>query len=349
MKNNTPSITSDPFAGMTLTGWYPGHMLKATRQMQEVISLVDLVVELADARAPASSRNPEIRGYFPNKPFLLVANKTDLADPAACRLWGKWFAEQGERAFFLDSRRIANIRGLTELWRRIVLETRAARGATRPLNRPARIMIVGAPNVGKSTLVNHLHNRNQAKVGPKPGVTRHNQWIALDNDVELLDTPGILWPRIRDKKHELLLTLLGIMKEDLILPTLVVEYFCWEIRRLENGAAVKWDTLGLAAPPADGAELLKALASRRGLLRPGGIPDLDRAAIAIIKDFRNARLGRLTFELPPKTANQPELGPPRQNPSTTPAAAGRVPEPNPDSNSNFDSDSNPGPGPEAGL
>ena len=320
MKNNTPSITSDPFAGMTLIGWYPGHMLKATRQMQEAISLVDLVVELADARAPASSRNPEIRGFFPNKPFLIVANKTDLADPAACRLWGKWFAEQGERAFFLDSRRIANIRGLTELWRRIVLETRAARGATRPLNRPARIMIVGVPNVGKSTLVNHLHNRNQAKVGPKPGVTRLNQWIALDNDVELLDTPGILWPRIRDKKHELLLALLGIMKEDLVMPTLVVEYFCWEVQRLGDGAAVKWNALGLDAPPTDGNDLLNALARRRGLLRPGGVPDLDRAAIAVIKDFRNARLGRLTFELPPRTDGQDEPGPADQNRAAPPTA-----------------------------
>ena len=135
MKNNTPSITSDPFAGMALTGWYPGHMLKATRQMQEAVSLVDLIVELVDASAPASTRNPEIRRSFPNKPFLLVANKTDLADHAASRLWEKWFAEQGERAFFLDARRIANVRGLAGLWRQIVLESRAARGVTRPLNR----------------------------------------------------------------------------------------------------------------------------------------------------------------------------------------------------------------------
>jgi ribosome biogenesis GTPase A len=302
MKNNTRSITSDPFAGMALTGWYPGHMLKATRKMQEAVSLVDLIVELVDARAPASTRNPEIRRSFPNKPFLLVANKTDLADPAASRLWEKWFAEQGERAFFLDSRRIANVRGLTELWRRIVLESRAARGVTRPLNRPVRLMIVGVPNVGKSTLVNQLHSRKKAKVGPKPGVTRHNQWITLDNDVELLDTPGILWPRILDKKHELLLTLLGIMKDDLILPTLVVEYFCWIVHCLGNSETVAWDALGLTAIPKNGAELLNALAQRRGLLLPGGVPDLDRAAIAIIKDFRNARLGRLTFEMPPKTA-----------------------------------------------
>jgi ribosome biogenesis GTPase A len=321
MMNNIPA-TSDPFAGLALTGWYPGHMLKATRQMQQAVSLVDLVVELADARAPAASRNPEIRGLFANKPFLLVANKADLAAPDACRLWAKWFAGQGERAFFLDSRRIANVRSLTELWRRVVHETRAARGATRPLNRPARIMIVGAPNVGKSTLVNHLRQRNQAKVGPKPGVTRQHQWIALDHDIDLLDTPGILWPRVRDKKHELLLALLGIMKDDLIMPTLIAEYFCWEVLRPDRRIAVTWAALGLEAPPRDGHDLLHALARRRGLLLPGGLPDLDRAAIAVIKDFRNARLGRMTFELPPASGSRHEPNPENMNPAKGGGASG---------------------------
>lgn len=293
------SAMQDDFSKYPLTGWYPGHMLKAGRQMQDALKLVDLVVELIDARSPLSSRNPDLRSILTNRPFLMLANKADLADPRASRAWSAYFSRQGERIYFLDARQTANVRKLTEIWREAVLQMRAERGATRALTRPARIMIAGIPNIGKSTLVNHLAARNKAKVGPKPGVTRQNQWLSLSNDVELLDTPGILWPHIEEKRHELMLALIGSLKEELIAPTLLAEFLWSELRRLQ--ATVHWDVLGLTAFPESITALLDALAARRGLLMPGGFPDHDRAAVAFLKDYRQGRLGRFTFELPAAT------------------------------------------------
>ncbi|MGI5922904.1 MAG: ribosome biogenesis GTPase YlqF [Lentisphaeria bacterium] len=286
----------DDFSQYPLTGWYPGHMLKAGRQMQEALKLVDLVVELIDARAPLSSRNPDLRSILSNRPFLLLANKADLANPAASRAWSAYFARQGEHVQFFDARKTASVRRLTELWRQLVQQMRIERGATRALMRPARVMISGIPNIGKSTLVNHLLARNKAQVGPKPGVTRQNQWVSISNDLELLDTPGILWPRIENKRHELMLALIGSLKEELIPPTLLAEFLWSELRR--SAAAVKWELLGLTACPESITALLDALAARRGLLLPGGVPDHDRAAVAFLKDYRLGRLGRFTFEMP---------------------------------------------------
>jgi ribosome biogenesis GTPase A len=287
------------FSQYPLTGWYPGHMLKAGKEMRGILSLVDLVVELIDARAPLSSRNPNLRSMLEQRPFIMVANKTDLAQPAVSKAWEAWFTAQGERIFLLDSRRIANVRGLTELWRRIVMEHRALRGAVRPLVRPVRIMIAGIPNIGKSTLVNHLHEKNKAQVGPKPGVTRQNQWISLEGGVELLDTPGILWPRITTKRHELLLALLGSLKEELVEPSLLAEFLWSELVRLK--APVNWPDLGSSSCPTSITECLENLARRRGLLRSGGVLDVERAAIALIKDYRDGKLGRISFERPPST------------------------------------------------
>jgi ribosome biogenesis GTPase A len=285
------------FSIYPLTGWFPGHMLKAEKAMQDALKLVDMVVELIDARAPSSSQNPSFREKLQNKPFITVANKSDLADPAASQRWVDAYAKQGERLFLLDARRTAAIRGLPKLWRQIILDERARRGATRPLTRPVRIMIVGIPNIGKSTLVNHLHERNKAKVGPKPGVTRQNQWIPLPDNVELLDTPGILWPKIETKRHELLLALLGNLKEELVDPVLLADYLACRLSELPK---VKWSVLGLDAPPESPDQVLQTLAKRRGLLKQGGVLDLERAANAFIKDYRDGKLGRFTFENPPE-------------------------------------------------
>jgi len=283
-----------------LTGWFPGHMLKAGRQMHEALKLIDLLVELVDARAPLSTRNPELlRKLGGSKPALLVASKADLASAVISKDWQSWFTEQGERVFFLDAYKIANVRGLIQLWKKIVLEERAARGATRPLLRPIRIMILGIPNIGKSTLVNRLHEKKRALVGPKPGVTRQNQWIPLEDGVELLDTPGVIWPSIKNKCHELLLTLLGNIKDEIVGTYLVAQYLCLQLQ--ESGKA---DALaGLVGSNIDGSDpeaTLAALAQRRNFLLPGGVPDLERAAIALIKEFRDGRLGRVSLETPAK-------------------------------------------------
>lgn len=281
------------FSQYPLTGWFPGHMLKAGKAMQDALKLVDLVVELIDARAPVSSRNPSLREMLQGRPFLLVANKIDLADPKETRRWTEAFAARGERMFTLDSRHLGNFRGLTDVWRTMVTEERASRGATRPLLRPIRIMIAGVPNIGKSTLINHLSEKNKAQVGPKPGVTRQNQWIRLTGGFELLDTPGILWPNIRDKRHELLLALLGNLKEELVDIVLLADYLWTELRRQTN---VRWNVLGCQDCPASPDDLLNGLARHRGLLRQGGQPDLFRAASAFLKEYRDGRLGRFTFE-----------------------------------------------------
>ena len=292
-------MTDIDFSQYPLSGWYPGHMLKAGKAMQDAMKLVDLVVELIDARAPISSRNPELRERLQGKPFLLVANKIDLADPRESRRWTEWFAARGERMFLLDSRHLGNFRGLAELWKTMVTEDRAARGATRPLTRPVRVMVAGVPNIGKSTLINHLSEKNKAQVGPKPGVTRQNQWITLSGGIELLDTPGILWPHIRDKKHELLLALLGNLKEEVIDTVLLSDYLWSELRKQAN---VKWSVLGFNACPESPDDLLDGLARHRGLLKQGGIPDPFRSASTFIKEYRDGRLGRFTFENAPANA-----------------------------------------------
>ena len=287
----------DEFETYQLSGWFPGHMFKAGKQISEALKLVDMAVELVDARAPFATRNPALRQILGGRPFQIVANKADLASPEATRKWEEYCANEGLQIHFLDSRRTQNVKHLPELWRRIVMEDRAARGVTRPLLRPIRIIIAGVPNVGKSTLVNHLLEKNRAQVGPKPGVTRTNQWIPLASNVELLDTPGILWPKIKSKKHELLLALLGIFNEEVISRELIADYLAWSLE--SNAIPMDWKAYGLDAPPETGDELLQAIAARRGFRRAGNQLDTERAAISFIKDFRDKKLGRITLELPP--------------------------------------------------
>jgi ribosome biogenesis GTPase A len=284
------------FNHLPLTGWFPGHMLKAGRKMREVIKLVDLVVELVDARAPAASRNPEFRELLPGKPALLVANKADLADPQSSDEWKENFDRKGIASMFLDANHLSSPGPLVSRWRNVAENERRARGATRTLTRPVRVMIVGVPNVGKSTLVNRISAGRKADVGPKPGVTKSNQWITLNDGVELLDTPGVLWPTIRNKTHELVLGLIGSIRDEVLDPELLAE-FLWT-RLAQVSSLVQWHIYGLETCPQQPHELIEAVARRRGLIRAGGRVDRERAANALLKDFRTARLGRLTVEMP---------------------------------------------------
>ena len=300
----------DNFEQYQLSGWFPGHMFKAGKQMSEALKLVDMAIELVDARAPLSTRNPALRRILDGKPFQIVANKADLASPAANRAWEQYCADNGLQIHFLDSRRTQNVKHLPQLWRQIVMDARAARGATRPLLRPIRVIIAGVPNVGKSTLVNHLFEKNRAQVGPKPGVTRTNQWIPLEGNIELLDTPGILWPRITSKKHELLLALLGIFNEEVISRELIADYLAWSLETKQ--IPINWSDYGLQNAPETGDELLNAIATKRGFRRPGNQLDTERAAIAFIKDFRDKKMGRISLELPPEVPASPTTTMPQQ-------------------------------------
>ena len=287
----------DEFSEYALSGWFPGHMQKARKQLQEALKLVDLAVELVDARAPVSTRNPQLSAILSGKPRLVVANKADLASPAGNNAWAKYCAEKGIRIYFLDARRPGSLKELTAAWRQCVLDERAAKGVTRPLVRPIRIIIAGVPNVGKSTLVNHLNDHNTALVGARPGVTRVNQWIPLGNGMELLDTPGLLWPRIRDKKHELMLALLDIMNNEVVSRELIADFLAWKLETMK--VSVPWENYGLEKVPDDGDQLLTGIARKRGYLLPGGRLDTERAAYSFIRDFRDKKLGRLTLEWPP--------------------------------------------------
>jgi ribosome biogenesis GTPase A len=285
------------FNALPLTGWYPGHMLKAGRVMHEVLRLVDLVIELVDARAPASTRNPRFRELLQSRPALLVATKADLADPAASRQWQAHWQGQGETVVLLASPHLADVGPVLASWKRLANEQRRARGATSELTRPVRLMVAGVPNVGKSTLVNRLCASHRAKVGPKPGVTRQNQWVPLDDGLELLDTPGVLWPSIRDKEHELRLGLVGCIRDEVLGLELLAE-FLWDVLRRHPQNGIHWGLYGLTEAPATAEDFLLAVARRRGLLRSGGRIDEERAASAALKDFRDGRLGQITIELP---------------------------------------------------
>jgi len=283
------------FEKLALTGWYPGHMLKAGREMRDRLALIDLVVELLDARLPLRSRNPAFEAAFGDKPRLLVFNKADLADPAASRRWEEKLRAAGERPLFLDARTGAGVGRLLPLARATWDEVRRQRGATRPMLRPLRLLIAGIPNVGKSTLVNRLAQRHKAAVGPKPGVTRQVQWISLQQDVDLLDSPGVIWPRIGDKESELCLGLIGSIQDAVLGEELLAECLWW---RLRQEPAVNWPLYGLAACPAGAAALLEAVAVRRGHRQPGGGVNRRQAAVDLIQDYREGRLGRFTFDAP---------------------------------------------------
>ncbi len=282
------------FNRLNLTGWYPGHMLKAGRDMQERLKLVDAVVELLDARIPSTSRNPALRKLMEHKPRFVVFNKADLVGQDYARAWTDFLRSRGERALFLDALHGTNVHRLLPEMKQLVDAARKRRGATQPLLRPIRLMIVGIPNIGKSTLVNRLVTTKRAAVGPRPGVTRNQQWIRLNNGMDLLDTPGVLWPKIANKTAELKLALVGSIKDELVGEELLGE-FLWDQLRIHAGA-VAWDLYDLAECPETPDELFEAIGRRRGLLRAGGVVDRRQSAVLLLKDYREGRLGRLPLE-----------------------------------------------------
>ncbi len=275
--------------------WYPGHMTKAKRQMQEDIKLIDLVIELVDARIPHSSRNPDIDELGKGKARLILLNKADLADAAITEEWSKHFKEKGYFVVPLDSRSSKNMKTVTN----VVMEACAkkierdrARGIK---NRPVRAMVVGIPNVGKSTFINSYAGRACAKTGNKPGVTKGKQWIRLNKNVELLDTPGILWPKFEDQTVGLNLALIGSINDNLLqqeeLSLLLAKVL------LERYPGALNERYGIEEAVAD-ASLLEAIAKARNCLAKAGEFNLSKAAQVLIDDFRSGALGRMSLESP---------------------------------------------------
>ena len=275
--------------------WYPGHMTKAKRMMQEDMKLIDLVIELLDARIPYSSRNPDIDDLAKGKSRLVLLNKSDLADSKRNEMWLDHFKKCGTIALLLDSK---NRKGFAPINKAIeeACAAKIERDRKRGIkNRPVRAMVVGIPNVGKSTFINSLTRKASTKTGNRPGVTKGKQWIKLDKNVELLDTPGILWPRFENEKIGMNIAYIGSVNDEILdgtdlamnlIEVLKVDYPGTINARYEVSEEDKTVTI------------LENIAQKRGCLKKGGEVDYDKAARIILDDFRSGKLGKLTLELP---------------------------------------------------
>jgi len=282
--------------------WYPGHMTKAKRAMQEDIKLVDLVIELVDSRVPLASRNPDIDELGKNKSRLVIMNKADLADEKINKQWEAFFKEKGYYVVMMDSRSSAGKGAVQRVIAeacRAKIERDRKRGI---LNRPVRAMVVGIPNVGKSTFINSIAGKACAKTGNKPGVTRGNQWIRLNKQVELLDTPGILWPKFEDQTVGLKLAMIGSIKDDIINTTeLGVEIIGFLAKEYPEALPKRYGIDGFAAESdvmMSAVELLRKIAEKKNCRKQGNELDLDRMAMMVVDDFRSGRLGKISVERP---------------------------------------------------
>ena len=281
--------------------WYPGYMTKARRAMEQDIKLVDLVIELLDARTPLASRNPDIDKLGANKLRLILLNKSDVADPAVNRRWKSWFESKGYTVVLLDSRSGAGKKQVQAAVSQVCqakIERDRRRGI---LNRPVRAMVVGIPNVGKSTFINTFAGKAVAKTGNKPGVTRGNQWIRLNKEVELLDTPGILWPKFEDPEVGVHLAMIGSVNDEILD---IRELACELLKLLRTLYPEKlqerysFSEEELAQETKTGFELLEKIARIRGCLLKGQELDTEKAARLVMDDFRSGRLGQISIERP---------------------------------------------------
>ena len=278
--------------------WYPGHMTKAKRAMQEDIRLIDLIIELVDARMPLGSRNPDIDSLGRQKARLVLLNKADLADPAVNRRWIEWFADRGVKALEINAQTGQGMKQIQSAVR-VVCREKIERDRKRGiLNRPVRAMVAGIPNVGKSTFINSFAGKACTKTGNRPGVTKGKQWIRLNRELELLDTPGILWPRFEDQEVGIRLAMLGSVKDDI----LNTEELAWRLlsfmqERYREALRERYslEESDLEKQP---EILLEQVAAARNCLVKGGGLDCAKAAKIVIEDFRSGRLGRITLELP---------------------------------------------------
>lgn len=275
--------------------WYPGHMTKAKRAMQEDIKLVDLVIELVDARVPLSSRNPDIDELGKHKSRLILLNKADLADEKYSEKWANYFKSKGFLVVKVDSRNNGGMKAIHTAIQeacKAKIERDRKRGIK---NRPVRAMVVGIPNVGKSTFINSFAGRACAKTGNRPGVTKGNQWIKLNKNVELLDTPGILWPKFEDQTVGLRLALIGSIKDDILN---AIELSMELIKYLEKNYSGVLKARYNIESVDDSYEILKEIAKNRSCLLKGNELNLEKAACIVLDDFRSGRLGRMTLEEP---------------------------------------------------
>ena len=276
--------------------WYPGHMTKARRAMQEDIKLIDLVIELVDARVPFSSRNPDIDKLAAGKARMVLLNKADLADEAETRKWAQMFEDMGIHVVKIDARNKGTLKQVQAAQQEACKE-KIERDKRRGIkNRPIRAMVVGIPNVGKSTFINTFAGRACAKTGNKPGVTKGKQWIRLNKGVELLDTPGILWPKFEDQQVGIRLACVGSIKDDILN---MEELALWLIDYLrENYKGILAERYQITEEGTS-VEVLEAIARARGCLKKQEELDYAKASLILFDDFRSGKMGRITLEWAP--------------------------------------------------
>ena len=275
--------------------WYPGHMTKAKRMMQENIKLIDLIIELVDARIPLSSRNPDINELGKNKSRIVLLNKSDLADPSMNKKWTAYFEAQGAHVLELDARNRSGVKSVQNLVQEACKEKIERDRKRGIVNRPVRAMVVGIPNVGKSTFINSFAGRACVKTGNKPGVTKGKQWIRLQHNLELLDTPGILWPKFEDQEVGMRLAFIGSMNDEIII---MDELACDLIHQLRlDYPGILTERYEIKEDGSD-AEVLMQIAESRKCYQKGEVLDLEKAAGIVVEDFRSGRLGRITLEQP---------------------------------------------------
>ena len=278
---------------MAVIQWFPGHMAKALRQIKEQMPLVDIIFELVDARVPYSSQNPEVHRLAGDKPRLLIMTKTDLADPKVVSQWQNFFAKRGQVVLALDSRERQVAKKVTAAAKEVLAEQLAAQAAKGMQKRAIRAMCVGVPNVGKSTLLNHLVKRNVAQTGNRPGVTTGQQWLRSSADLELLDTPGVLWPKFQSQKQGTMLALSGAIKDSLYAKDDVALFALAYLKRerpAELMARYRLCEMDLSQPDPD---LLLTITQKMGFR-----DDYDRASERLIFELRKGKLGPISLEIP---------------------------------------------------
>ena len=277
--------------------WYPGHMTKTRRMMAADMKYVDVVAEIIDARIPIASRNPDIDDMVGSKPRVVVLNRADQADPAASKLWGEWFRARGISVLECDAKSGRGVNQFSAVMRGALKEQIARWREKGQVGRPVRAMVVGIPNVGKSTFINKVAKRKSTKASDRPGVTRGKQWITVDQGLELLDTPGILWPKFEDETIGMHLAFTGAVR-DAIMDVETLSCHLIELLAQRKPASLTERFKIVPEEGMTGWDLLEAGARKRGFLVSGGEIDLERMANILLDEFRAGKMGRITLELP---------------------------------------------------
>ncbi len=281
--------------------WFPGHMTKTRRQIQETIRQVDVVIELLDARIPLSSRNPDIDWLVGQKPRVIAMNKTDLADEAVNRQWEAWFRAQGMEVVYTNSLSGAGVKEIHRQLKALPATKLASAVRRGRLSRPIRTMVVGIPNVGKSAFINRIAGKAIAATGDKPGVTRAQQWVRIHPEIQLLDTPGILWPKFEDQETGLLLAFTGAIRDDIMDTAELAAKLMARMAHLYPARLAQRYKLA-SLEDKSGMDLLLEAGRKRGCLVAGGEVDLHRISAIVLDEFRGAKLGRISLERPPENA-----------------------------------------------